>query len=151
MSLRHILITGGAVRLALLIFGAWQDATLPVKYTDIDYEVYTDAARFMTQGESPYRRSTYRYSPLLAAALMPNIWLHPAFGKVLFSAADIVAATLMATLLARRKVPQRQQLVGLGLWLFSPFTVTISTRGNGEALVTCMLLFMLVLIEKGGQ
>ena len=81
-----------AVRAALLAFGAWQDRTLPLKYTDIDYDVYTDAARFMVAGQSPYQRSTYRYSPLLAAALAPTVLLHEAFGKVLFSAADILAA-----------------------------------------------------------
>lgn len=32
------------------------------------------------------------------------------------------------------------------LWLFSPFTVSISTRGNGESLVTLMLLCMIRII-----
>lgn len=81
-----------AVRAILLAFGSWQDSHLAVKYTDIDYEVYTDAARYMVQGQSPYERSTYRYSPLLAALMTPNVLVHPAFGKVLFSAADLLGA-----------------------------------------------------------
>ena len=87
-----LFVAAAAVRLALLAVGQWQDAALKVKYTDIDYAVFTDAAQYVVQGGSPYQRSTYRYTPLLAWALVPNVLLHPAFGKVLFCVADIVAA-----------------------------------------------------------
>lgn len=87
-----LLWLGLAVRAVLLVFGAWQDAHAQVKYTDIDYEVITDGAAFMVRGGSPFERSTYRYTPLLAGALVPNVTLHKSFGKVLFSAADLVAA-----------------------------------------------------------
>ena len=83
---------GLLARVALLTWGAWQDAQMDVKFTDIDYEVYTDAAQFMAQGGSPYERSTYRYTPLLAALLLPNVWVHRIWGKLLFSAADLLAA-----------------------------------------------------------
>lgn len=87
-----LLWAGLAVRALLLIVGQWQDAHSQVKYTDIDYEVYTDAAASMARGGSPYDRSTYRYTPLLAAALVPNVTLHKAWGKLLFCGADLLAA-----------------------------------------------------------
>jgi len=87
-----LLWLGATVRAALLLWGSWQDSHLAVNYTDIDYEVYTDAAAFMAAGSSPYQRSTYRYTPLLAAALVPNVAAHKAWGKLLFCAADLLAA-----------------------------------------------------------
>ncbi|KAL4855940.1 GPI mannosyltransferase 1 [Chlorella vulgaris] len=144
-----LLQLGLAVRAVLLLVGAWQDAHGQVKFTDIDYEVVTDGAARMAQGGSPFERSTYRYTPLLAAALVPNVTLHKAFGKLLFCAADLLAAWMFRLLLRRRGACPRLQAAGVALWLFSPFTVTISTRGNGEALVACMLLAMLLALDSG--
>lgn len=37
----------------------------------------------------------------------------------------------------------------IAVWLFNPFTATISTRGNGEAIVVCLLLGLLYMLESG--
>lgn len=37
------------IRLVLLFFGVYQDQNLQLKYTDVDYHVFTDASRFITQ------------------------------------------------------------------------------------------------------
>lgn len=109
-----------ALRIVLLVYGLWQDANSPVKYTDIDYLVFTDAARFVAKGGaggsgggSPYDRETYRYTPLLAWLLLPTAGgggettgplgvLLFASGKVLFAAADLVAGWLLERVLRER-------------------------------------------------
>ena len=37
------------VRLVVLLYGEWQDNNFAVKYTDVDYRVYSDAALLVTQ------------------------------------------------------------------------------------------------------
>ena len=66
-----------------------------VKFTDVDYRVFTDAARHIYRDGSPYDRHTYRYTPLLAWMMIPNINFSPLFGKFLFCAFDIIAAHLI--------------------------------------------------------
>ncbi|KAK7999575.1 GPI mannosyltransferase [Apiospora arundinis] len=102
-------------------------------YTDIDYLVFTDAARFtfpsspsssssssssflsglLPQG-SPYDRETYRYTPLLAYLLWPTTpaaaaslpgprVLWASWGKILFAAADLAAGYLLVAILRKHR------------------------------------------------
>lgn len=86
------------LRLILTGYSIYHDNFSEVKYTDIDYKVFTDASRHLLNGDSPYNRHTYRYSPLIAIFLIPNLLIHQCFGKVLFSLIDILAAILIRTL-----------------------------------------------------
>ncbi|KAK2466712.1 hypothetical protein APHAL10511_000970 [Amanita phalloides] len=121
-SFRNVLVASILLRVILILYSEWHDARSPMKYTDVDYRVFSDAARFLLHPTTdnrakgllsqkfghnfafgdPYTRETYRYTPLLALILTPNEWLHASFGKFLFAACDILNGTIIYKLLLRR-------------------------------------------------
>ncbi|MCO5583725.1 hypothetical protein L7F22_037639 [Adiantum nelumboides] len=144
-----LLLVAALVRVLLVAFGDWQDAHLEVRYTDIDYHVFSDAAALLARGRSPFDRETYRYSPLLALLLVPNTLFHPSWGKLLFSAADLLAGHMIHKILGLQGFHGKTRQLCTALWLFNPFTFTIGTRGNCEALVCCMILRIIYCLHKG--
>lgn len=120
------LVASAVLRVGLILYSEWHDAHSVVKYTDVDYRVFSDAARFLLQPNgtqldnaakgpiarrlvlhigSPYTRETYRYTPLLALLLLPNELLHPSFGKYLFAACDLVNGALIHQILLTSLLP----------------------------------------------
>lgn len=164
-------------RMILIMYGELQDALLNVSYTDIDYKVVTDGARHVWSGESPFRRHTYRYSPLFAYLLTPNIYLHRFFGKILFAVFDLllastirqiiidegrqtfrerIAAVLKQSKYHNKRVPStRLQLKNDPwgtfcslFWLYNPMAAVIATRGNGDAITGLLTLTTILLIQR---
>ena len=140
------------LRLALLYYGIYQDAHSALKYTDIDYYVFTDAARAVSRGSSPYARATYRYTPLLAWILLPTswsgkdgLWFHS--GKALFAVSDIVAGWLIYRLLQKQNMEKSRALKYASVWLLNPMVANISTRGSSEGLLCALVMATLYAFE----
>lgn len=65
------------VALAVRFFMVWvasvvDEKTPNMKYTDTDYDVFSDAATQVYNGNSPYARHTYRYTPIAAYICLVN-------------------------------------------------------------------------------
>lgn len=150
------------LRVVLLLYGLWQDAYSPLKYTDIDYLVFTDAARFVAQQHplGPYARETYRYTPLLSWLLLPTTWTttshahwvdvaYFSFGKILFAAADLLAGWLIERVLTMRSSGTTPAMAAprarafAAIWLLNPMVATISTRGSSEGLLAVLVMALL--------
>ncbi|XXQ35988.1 GPI mannosyltransferase 1 [Plasmodiophora brassicae] len=146
---RHAVWAGAVlVRVGILIFGAWQDAHLEVPFTDVDYYVYADAARHVLNGESPFMRHTYRYTPLLAYIMLPCHLVTFSFGKVLFAIMDLVLGALIERTLLFRGVSPRAALWSAATWLWNPMSFTVSTRGNADVLICTMVVATIYLFVK---
>ncbi|EME49208.1 glycosyltransferase family 50 protein [Dothistroma septosporum NZE10] len=137
-------------RLALLFYGRYQDSHSAMKYTDIDYVVFTDAARYVAHGRSPYDRATYRYTPLLAWILLPTarggLWFE--FGKALFAAGDIVTGWLILRILKADGMTVERALKFAGIWLLNPMVANISTRGSSEGLLAVLVVALLWAVKS---
>lgn len=135
-----------ALRIGLLIQGYYQDRVSALKFTDIDYFVFTDAARHVSRGRSPYLRDTYRYTPLLAWLLVPTSWSDElfTFGKVLFAVGDIVTGWLILTMLRRNyRMSTNRALKYASLWLLNPMVAIISARGSSEGVLAVIVMALL--------
>ncbi|KAF8975507.1 hypothetical protein BGZ46_009067, partial [Entomortierella lignicola] len=148
ISFRQLILASFALHAVLLAYGHWQDTHLVVKYTDIDYVVFTDASRYLTQGYSPYKRATYRYTPLLAHLLTPNIYFHESFGKWIFTGANLLIGILIQKILRLRGMSESRAVKFNAIWLLNPMVANISTRGNAESVIGAMVLGSFYLIMK---
>ncbi|XP_035718324.1 GPI mannosyltransferase 1-like [Vespa mandarinia] len=136
------------LRIILVVYANFHDNYFNVPYTDIDYKVFTDAARHITEGDTPFKRHTYRYTPLLAFLLIPNIYIHKDFGKIFFSLIDIVVAIFIRRILTRQRWNDKIVNISVLLWLYNPLTIIISTRGNADTLAVISVILTLDFLQR---
>ncbi|GAB6020794.1 hypothetical protein CHUAL_003454 [Chamberlinius hualienensis] len=148
VNISTCLVLSIAVHLILLIYGEFHDNNFDVKYTDIDYHVFSDAAVAASQGRSPFDRETYRYTPILAWILVPCVLIHRICGKLLFCAADVAVGYLTYRILRSQGINRTKSLYCCSAWLFNPMSIVVSSRGNAESIMALLVLFSLLLVLK---
>jgi len=165
--LRVVLAASLALRLGIIALVDWLEVPgshVAPTYTDIDYNVFTDAGALFLSGASPYERATFRYPPLLAWVGSLNHLVHRSAAKILFALVDVAAGWIMHRilfLLASNKCEdsnhfnsgrstsfssyeassvisgrsKQSALFAIGYgWLFNPMVINISTRGSADTL-----------------
>lgn len=148
-SIRTLLFYGAIVRFFLLVYSAFHDHFFRVKYTDIDYMIVVDGAREMLHGGSPFDRTTYRYTPLLAVLVLPAALVANPLGKVVFTLSDLGAAYYCYSILVRYATPRSAKWMVIVFVLFNPVVLNVSTRGNSDMLICFMSMGVLAKFAEG--
>ena len=161
----HRYMTSLIIRYAIIIITEYLYYNYGILYTDIDYHVFSDGAKHVAKLESPYERETYRYTPLLAALMIPNIKIWYPIGKFLLSTIDVGVGYLIELLLKYQhkdsneeektfndiiKAKKDESYYGYAslFYLYNPLTVVICTRGSADCIITFLVLLSLIYLEK---
>ena len=136
-------LLGLLIRLVLIAYGDYHDTNNSVPYTDIDYHVITDGARHVTEGRSPFIRHTYRYTPLLAWVMTPNVLIHETVGKIIFSLLDCITTQIIYKILILQGQSASSAVKCSLLWLYNPLVIGIATRGSAESLIIATVMLVL--------
>lgn len=152
------------IRFSIILITEYLYKYYGVLYTDIDYHVFSDGAKHITQFENPYERETYRYTPILAALMTPNIYIWYPIGKFFLSTIDVLVGWLIEKLLAAQNekeinqknlndaIQAQEKMNEYGyaslFYLFNPLTVVICTRGSADCIITFLVLLSLIFLEK---
>lgn len=148
-STASLLLYGLGIRLIALFYSIIHDAHIDhIKYTDIDYHVFTNGSKAILDGKSPYNDLEYRYSPLVALFFLINILLNQISGKLLLIFTDILCGQLLYTLNIYQGVNRVNSKLFLIIWLFNPVTVAISTRGSFEPIITLLVITSVYLLFR---
>jgi len=141
------LALGFIIRIVFILYGEHHDQFNALKYTDIDYHVFTDSAREVSKGGNPFDRHTYRYTPFIAWMMLPNVLMHFTAGKVIFSFLDCVTSRLIYEILLLDGQSNKTALKCCYFWLYNPMVIGVSTRGSAEAIMAVLILITLYLAK----
>jgi len=156
----HAFLFGTLIRLILAIILPIAFDCTPFKYTDIDYNVVSDAAYNAYKKLSPYKKQTYRYTPLLAIIVSIGYYgnihiLKNCWGRFLFCIFDGFVGLSICMLRCQKRqrsnkrthskkklndivhtenVANRKIYDSLW-WLYNPLAINISTRGSSESFI----------------
>jgi hypothetical protein len=89
-------------------------------------------------------------NPLLfcrAYIVLPNNFVHKSFGKVLFVVFDLLIGWFLFEILKRKCQRDSTALMYAAVWLFNPFAINVSTRGNAESVIGALVVSTLYLLE----
>lgn len=145
----ELLVEGLFLRLICLLYCIIHDYAFEhIKYTDIDYHVFTNGSKALVEGLSPYRDTEYRYSPIVAAIFLPNVILNKHIGKLILIGADVLGGFLIYKLNIYQGSNRQNSKLYLFYWLFNPVTVVISSRGSFEPILTLVILSSILLLVE---
>ena len=150
------------IRYLIIIITEYLYYTYGILYTDIDYHVFSDGAKHITKFESPYERETYRYTPLLAILMIPNVKIWYPIGKFVLSTIDVGVGYLIEKLLKKQQKQKDETFNDIIkgendeafynyaslFYLYNPLTIVICTRGSADCIITFLVLLSLIYLEK---
>jgi phosphatidylinositol glycan class M len=145
------MIMGFALRLFMVALGEYIDSVSDgFKYTDTDYNVFSDAATYVYNGGSPYDRHTYRYTPLAAYIVLVNNMIHPVCGKLVFCLCDGLMSLILWRIFEAIMPASKRENIWLyvAFWTFNPLTVNLSTRGSNDNLISLLVFIALYYLLK---
>lgn len=163
-KISSIYTIGVGIRLLFFVIGIiwdyfyqFQQMGIGVRYTDIDYDVFTDAAILTYKGfiNGPYERVTYRYSPIISFLMIPFVSLSSSYiiwhsGKLVFLIADMINIYLTQQIINMNKTSSSSSI---WIWfsVLNPMSINIATRGSADSITNMLILTVIFLLKKEAQ
>jgi phosphatidylinositol glycan class M len=137
------------VRVIVSVLGEYLDNStwLQINYTDVDYHVFSDGARLLAAGQSPYARVTYRYPPIVAWLLLP-VNVFPLFGKLLFSVGDVGCLHEIYRILMISLGNESSASSVAWVYALNPLLINICTRGSMDSIPNWFVLVVVRLLNR---